>query len=171
MYKITEKYIEKEKKLKKRKEKILESDEYINWLEKYTEKRNKITSDESNDENIESLEALYLVIEDYAEENYIFPYKTTFGNYYTFKHNDKKYNIGYMSGQEVFFYCERTEEENKIDFKDVLEGKKQPSAELIKLKLNKLNLLINELSLTFPEENLVREVIKVYQKRNNSKGR
>lgn len=166
MNKISEKYIEKEKKLKQRKEKILESEEYINWLEKYTESKNKITSDE-----LESLEALYLVIEDYAEENYIFPSKTTFGSYYTVKHNDKKYNIGYMAGQEVFFYCEKTEEENIIDFKDVLEGKKQPKAELIKLKLKKLNLLVNELSLTFPEESLVREVKKVYQKRNNSKGR
>lgn len=171
MYKITEKYIEKEKKIKKRKEKILESEEYINWLEKYTEKRNKITSDESNDENIESLEALYLVIEDYAEENYIFPHKTTFGNYYTFKHNDKNYNIGYMVGQEVFFYCERTDEENILDFKDIQEEKKQPRAELIKLKLNKLNLLVNELSLTLPEERIKREISKVYKKRKNLKGK
>ena len=76
-----------------------------------------------------------------------------------------------MTGQGLFFYCERTEEESKIDFNDILEGKKQPSAELIKLKLDKLNLLVNELSLTFPEENLVREVIKIYQRRNSSKGR
>ena len=76
-----------------------------------------------------------------------------------------------MAGQEVFFYCERTDEENQLDFKDILEEKKQPSAELIKLKLNKLNLLVNELSLIVPEENLVREVSKVYQKNNNMKGK
>lgn len=171
MNKISEKYIEKERLLKQRKEKILESEEYISWLEEYTKEKNKITSDEPYDENIECLEALYLVIEDYAEENYIFPSKTTFGCYYTVEYNDQKFNIGYMTGQGLFFYCERTEEESKIDFNDILEGKKQPSAELIKLKLDKLNLLVNELSLTFPEENLVREVIKIYQRRNSSKGR
>lgn len=171
MNKISEKYIEKEKLLKQRKEKILESEEYISWLEEYTREKNKITTDEPYDENIESLEALYLVIEDYAEENYIFPSKTTFGYYYTVEYNDQKFNIGYMTGQGLLFYCERTEEESKIDFNDILEGKKQPSAELIKLKLDKLNLLVNELSLTFPEENLVREVIKIYQRRNSSKGR
>lgn len=171
MNKISEKYIEKEKLLKQRKEKILESEEYISWLEEYTREKNKITTDEPYDENIESLEALYLVIEDYAEENYIFPSKTTFGYYYTVEYNDQKFNIGYMTGQGLLFYCERTEEESKIDFNDILEGKKQLSTELIKLKLDKLNLLVNELSLTFPEENLVREVIKIYQRRNSSKGR
>lgn len=171
MYKITEKYIEKEKKLKQRKEEILESEEYINWIEEYTERKDKFTNDESHDENVEKLEALYLIIEDYAEENFVFPSKTTFGYYYTVKYNNVNYNIGYMAGQEVFFYCERTNEEDKMDFKDILEGKNRPSTELIKLKLNKLNLVLNELSLIFPEENLVREVSKVYQKRKNMKGR
>ena len=171
MYKITEKYIEKEKKIKQRKEEILESEEYINWLEEYTERKDKFTNDDSHDENVEKLEALYLIIEEYAEENFVFSSKTTFGHYYTIKYNNVNYNIGYMAGQEVFFYCERTNEENILDFKDILEGKKQPSTELIKLKLNKLNLLINELSLIFPEENLTREVSKVYQKRKNLKGR
>ena len=171
MSEVAQKYIEKEKLLKQRKEKILESEEYINWLEQYTRNKNKFTNDESHDENVESLEALYLVIEDYAEENYVFPSKTTFGNYYTVKYNGVDYNIGYMAGQELFFYCERTNEESIIEFKDIIEGKQKPNVELIKLKLNKLNLLVNELSLTFPEENLVREVTKVYQKRKNPKGR
>lgn len=171
MNSITERYIEREKKLKERKEKILESEDYINWLEEYTEGKNKFTSDESNDENVERLEALYLVIEDYAEENYVFPTKKTFGYYYTIKYNGVNYNIGFTNGQGAFFYCERTDEENILDFKDILEGKKMASAELIKLKLNKLNLLINELSLMLPEERLKREVTKVYQKRKNSKGR
>ena len=149
---LSEKYIEKEKKLKKRKERILENDEYMNWLEKYTESKHKFTYDDSRDENVESLEALYLVIEEYAEENYVFP------------------NIGYMAGQEVFFYCERTNDDNILDFEDILEGKKNPRAELIKLKLKELNLIINELSLTFPEEKIKREVSKVYQKRKNLKG-
>lgn len=168
---VSERYIEKEKINKKRKEKILESEDYISWLEEYTQKNNKFSNDESKEENVQSLEALYLVIEEYAEENYIFPYKTTFGYYYTVTYNNTNYNIGYNAGQGVYFYCEKTNEKSQINFKDILEGKKQPSEELIKLKLNKLNLLINELSLTLPEEYLKREVSKVYQKRNNSKGR
>ena len=76
-----------------------------------------------------------------------------------------------MVGQEVFFYCERTDEENILDFKDIQEEKKQPRAELIKLKLNKLNLLVNELSLTLPEERIKREISKVYKKRKNLKGK
>lgn len=167
---LSEKYIEKEKKLKKRKERILENEEYMNWLEKYTESKHKFTYDDSRDENVESLEALYLVIEEYAEENYVFPSETTFGSYYTVKYGDINYNIGYMAGQEVFFYCERTNDDNILDFEDILEGKKNPRAELIKLKLKELNLIINELSLTFPEEKIKREVSKVYQKRKNLKG-
>ena len=163
MNKITERLIEKEKTLKKRKEKILENEEYINWLEEYTESKDIFTNDEARDENVESLEALYLIIEKYAEDNYIFPSKNTFGYYYTVKYNNMNYNIGYIAGQEVYFYCERTNEEATINFKDILEGKKQLSTELIKLKLNKLNLLINELSLTLPEEYLKREVSKVYK--------
>lgn len=171
MSKIAEAYIKKEKKLKARKEKILENEEYINWLEEFTESKDKFTSDDSHDENVESLEALYLVIENYAEENYIFPAKTTFGHYYIVKYNSFNYKIGYMEGQEVYFYCERTDEENQLDFKDILEGKNIPGAELIKLKLNKLNLLLYELSLTLPEERLVNEVSRVYLKHKNTKGR
>ena len=162
---ISEKYIEKEKILKKRKEKILKSEDYLDWLEEYTEIKEKFTSDDSNDENVQSLEALYLVIEEYGEENYIFPSKTPFGCYYTVKYKDTNYNIGYMTGQGIFFYCEKTNEESQINFKDILEGKKQLSAELIKLKLNKLNILINELSITLPEEYLKREITKVYKRK------
>lgn len=162
---ILERYIEEEKINKKRKERILESEEYINWLEAYTQKKDKFTNDESNEENVQSLEALYLVIEEYGEENYIFPSETPFGCYYTVKYKDTNYNIGYMTGQGIFFYCEKTNEESQINFKDILEGKKQLSAELIKLKLNKLNILINELSITLPEEYLKREITKVYKRK------
>lgn len=168
---ILERYIEEEKINKKRKERILESEEYINWLEAYTQKKGKFTNDESNEENVQSLEALYLVIEEYAEENYIFPSKTPFGCYYTVKYKDTSYNIGYMTGQGIFFYCEKAEEESKLDFKNILEGKKELKTELLNLKLNKLNILLSELSLNLPEEYLKREVSKVYQKRKNSKGR
>ena len=66
MNKIAEGLIEKEKTLKKRKEKILENEEYINWLEEYTENKDIFTNDEARDENVESLEALYLIIEKYG---------------------------------------------------------------------------------------------------------
>lgn len=164
-------YKDKETINRKRKEKILENEEYIKWLEEYVKNKNNFTSDSSNEENVESLESLYLVIEEYAEENYIYPVEDIFGYHYTISYNKNNYNIGYMTGPETFFYCEKTTNESMIEFKDILTRKNNIKTELLKYKLKTLELLINELMLVLPEETIKKETNKIILKRKNSKGR
>ena len=86
---IRERFIENENQRKKRIERIKESPEYIEWLENYTEKYQCFTSDQfqfvnnkSNNEdreNTESLEALFIVIDEYARKNYLPSAKDNFG--------------------------------------------------------------------------------------------
>ena len=128
------------KTVQKQKEKILENEEYIKSLEECTTENEK-TIDRINGEN---LEPLFLVIEDYAEENYIYPIGDTFGWHYTISYNGNNYNIGFTRGQGTFFYCTRTEDESMLDFKDILEGKKSVKTDLIKLKLTKLEIIVND---------------------------
>ena len=166
-------------KLKEKKEQIKINEEYINWLDKFTGNKLLITSDmylfrknreNSMDiENVESLEALYYVISDYAKANYIMPEQEEFGNFYKITHNNNDYKIGYIAGQEVFFYCRKTKftkEKEIINFNDIIENKHSLGNDLIDLKMGELRLLLNELKLANVDESFIQEEVhKTYYKK------
>jgi len=130
--------------------------DYINWLEKYTEKKRMFTCDDHNCENdqhtrknIYELASFYSFIKKYAEENFIKPSKYQLGSYYSVKHN----NIGYHIGceQQPFglslIFCQRTPILNNfIEYSDIINNKPQKNTEHIKRQLKELADLITKMT-------------------------
>ncbi|MBR3198600.1 MAG: hypothetical protein IKG27_01140 [Bacilli bacterium] len=181
MDELIDRYHEMEEKSLKRRQRIKENEDYINWLDKYSENSPFMTNDiylfsdadetEENKENTECIEELFNVISEYAKQNYIMPEKDELGEYYKITHNTNDYKIGYAAGEEIFYYCSRTvfiegQRTNVIDFKDIIKNVKAPDAAVIELKMKKLRLLLTELKLAKIDEYFVKEeVSKAYTKR------
>lgn len=169
MTELMQRYLEREKERGKAKEKITDGLDYIKWLAEFTETHLYFTTDfrnEKNTENIESLDLLYEVIDNYARSNYKYPYKTNWGYFYVLEYEGNYYKIGYENRESQFYYCHRITEENyqAISFLDVIEGKIKPDAALIDFKLKELRLILTELRRVLPEEKMQLEVAKVYRK-------
>lgn len=145
------------------------NDDYINWLEKFTEKRdgfdtlalvyNADNYSEYDRENIENLETLYEVISEFAEKNYIVPTKTDLGNFYSIRHNDNGFYIGADWGQGVSFYCTRLDEveDNSLNYSDIVHNDKLPETIMKEQRLEELSLMIDKL---FNDDNIPVEVIE-----------
>ena len=142
------------KKLKK-KEKIKTNSDSISWLEKYTDKYPRFTDDEflfekkvknvNDKENVEDLGLLFEVINEYANNNYLYAIKDSgYAGHYNIKYHNIGYEIGCMVGQGTLFFCGRTEyiDDNFIDFEDILLNKKQPHVDDIGKKLEGLQTII-----------------------------
>ena len=131
---------------------------YIEWLEQFTEKHKSFSTDsfiydensltKEEKDNVELIEALYEIIDEYADNNYIKPKTTDFGNYYTIGYNNNSYIIGVDGGQGTSFYCERLDEykKNSLEYKHLMGGVKLPSTLLIDQKLDELVQLIERLN-------------------------
>ena len=112
------------KNFEEQKEKLLKNNDYMNWLENFTNRYPSFYEydwvlegcSEEDIQNIQNIDVLYEVIEDYAVENY---FKTTLENkgaFYLIKCNDVGYKVGMQFGNSKF-YCERTEvTEEAINF-------------------------------------------------------
>ena len=155
----------------KKEQEIKNGYEYIEWLEKYTKENPSFTNGSitnvKDKENVDNLETFYYTINNFAKKNYIYPTETTCGNFYIIKYEENHYKVGYIDNEETIFYCQsinEVEDENIVDFTDVLNNKISPTAELIKLKMMKLSLILSELELVMPEEKLHEEVEKMYRK-------
>lgn len=158
---------------------IIDSDEYINWLEKYTLKHPKFahddfifsikSKDEDTQDKIYNIKFLYQAIEKYADNNYIMATKTNCGQYYSIVHNNVGYNIGVMIGEETLYYCARTEKNNNyINFKDIQSSKTISSAELINKKMEEINNIIDiMLENNIPSETISQVTEKTIQKKLN----
>lgn len=133
--------------------KITSNQEYITWLNTFTitnpgfmSEDWLFSSERINKEDYENVTKIYLLFEAirrYATENYIYPYKYSFGEFYRIKSNDINYEIGTLEGPETLYYVNRITEERKgfeiktiIDFEDIINNKKQPNADEINKKLN-----------------------------------
>lgn len=135
--------------------KILNNDDYINWLEEFTLDNPKFYCDSwfSSSisspiikQNIQDISLLYEIIQNYAQENYINPILTVCGNYYQIKHNNIGYHLGIMTGPETIYYCMRSnEEENYIAFKDIQNNKKTQTSLFVNSKMKELTELINSM--------------------------
>ena len=145
------------------------SDDYINWLEKFTSKNggfdtlvltyNADKYSEFDRENIENLETLYEVISEFAEKNYKVPVDTDLGNFYSIRHNDNGFYIGADWGQGVSFYCTRLDEveEGALNYDDIVHNGKLPETMKKEQRLEELSLMIDKL---FNEDNIPLEVIE-----------
>ena len=133
------------------------SDKYINWLERFTQKNGGFDTlmlmhdadkySEYDKKNIENLETLYQVVDEFAIKNFIAPIETEFGQFYSIKHNDKGFYIGVDGGQGTSFYCTGlTEvEEDALNYSDVVQNIKLPETMRKEQELADLSLIIDRL--------------------------
>jgi len=151
---------------------ILEHDDYISWLKTFTMKYPDFSDDEwlyfpseiskNDNENVNDLNLLYEVVENYANKNYIEPTLCDFGNYYSIKHNNIGYDIGILISQGTLFFCRRCDEDKYfIEFRDIQTNKVQPHTNLINQKLEELTSLINNMI----EDDIPAEVISTHTKK------
>ena len=139
------------------KENMIFSTDYIDWLESFTDEHGSFSTETFLDnprelsqidkKNIRLLEALYEVTDEYADNNFITPTFTDFGNFYSIKHNDVGYFIGFDSGQETIFYCTRLDapEKDALEYKHLMSGVKLPSTVQAEDKLEELSKMIESL--------------------------
>lgn len=152
-----------------RKKKLIESDEYILWLQNFTTIyesfgdddwiycKNEISSKDL--ENVGYLHLLYDIIDKYARENYISATPCPFENSYSIMFSGVGYNIRQLIGQGTFTICIRVHidnEDNFINFEDIKSNKKCDEAVVIDEKLQELSGSIKKL---VKEENVPRDAI------------
>ena len=134
---------------------IMSGTKYIKWLIQFTEDKEGFSDedwlyfpDEINDtdrSNVEMLRLFYEGIEEYANNNYIYPTPCDFGNYYKVKFNKFGFEIGVLAGQGTVFFCNKAPIENEkdfIDFYNVMIGKKQNNTDQIRASLDSLSQMV-----------------------------
>lgn len=149
------------------KEKILQNDDYMKWLEKFTNRYPSfyeydwvLTGCTKEDEqNIKQIGFLYEVVEEYAEANYFNATATKQGIYYQIKYNGVSYKVGFTSSSSKF-YCERTEPmKMAIDFRYIQRNIKHSHAYFIESELYHIANSINRLmKLGMESENIKEEL-------------
>ena len=171
---ILEKMMEKAKQKIDFRDSLRANTDYIDWLVNFTNMgggfdTSVLTYDGSkfngiDKKNIENIETLYEVINEFAEKNYLVPHLVEFGNYYSIKYNDIGFYVGVDFGQGTSFYCTRLDEVEKdaIDYKVLVHNTKLPETESKEKKLEELSEMIIGL---LTEDNVPGEVIekKIYE--------
>ena len=115
MSKQTDSYIQQYIRKKDRMKELVLSQEYIKWLEKFTKKHPTFDDKEwlyfpekiSKEDNamVELLSEFFGVIEDFADNYYIYPNGQAHEEYYTIEYNGKRYEIGVVVGQGAICFC------------------------------------------------------------------
>ena len=150
--KWVDEYIAKERSKRAIIKGMVSNTEYVEWLYQFTQDKDSFSDNEwlyfpekisqSDRKNVEKLSLFYEIIEEYAEENYIYPTPCDFGNFYRVKSNDFGFEIGVLIGQGTVFFFNKSSLENDkvfIDFHDVITGKKQNNVDTINDALNSLS--------------------------------
>lgn len=140
---------------------LVSDNTYILWLENFTNIYPKFTDDlhehypdklSSVDcQNISDLYLFFQGIDNYASQNFIASETEEIGfenEYYLIVYNDICYQIGTVSGQGTFAYCDRikTTSEKVINFNDVIANKQQKNKKIITEKLKLLSDIVQELN-------------------------
>ena len=133
--------------------KLIRDDKFISWLEMYTMdsplffynasayKLNR--NDKKNFNNIAFLEIFYMIVNEYAENNYICMTPSAFGKCYQISNNNIGYEIGKIVDKNIIFYCKRTDvKDGFISYDDIKNNRKQDNVDIIEEKLEILSNLI-----------------------------
>ena len=145
---------------------------YAEWLTDFLETHNKIdTEDIKYSSNgfapkdaayIYNIDRFFTSIEEYANNNHLYPVRVDYGAYFYIMINEKMYKVGVDAGQGVSFYVKPNDDENvknHIYLEDIVYNKKRPGVDNINDKLNNLKNLILELHEdNVPEESINRAV-------------
>lgn len=100
----------------------------------------------SNTEYIKLL-LFFKDIEKYASDNHIYPIRTDIGCFYRVRLDEIGLEIGYDYVEDTSFHCDRViveNEEDFINFNDILTNKKQNNIDKISKNLELLSMIIND---------------------------
>ena len=152
-----EKMKEQDRKKQEFRTSLAYSTDYIDWLEKFTQRFGSFSTDtflyndellsEQDKENVFHLESFFEEIYDYAEENYLPHHQVSYGIYYPIEHNGVGYSIGIDYGQGCMFYCDRLDcpDEDAIEYKHIMSSVKLPNTIFLDSKLDELVQVIEQL--------------------------
>lgn len=153
--KWVEKYIAKEKVKREKIKSMMSNTAYIEWLNKFTQDKDRFSDNEwlyfpekiseSDRENVEKLCLFYEGIDEYSQQNYIYPIPCEFGDFYRVKLNDFCFEIGVLVGQGTLFFFKKAsleDEKEFIDFNDIMIGKKQYNVDQINDTLDHLSSIV-----------------------------
>lgn len=149
------------------KEKILQNDDYMKWLEKFTNRYPSFYEydwvltgcTEEDKKNIKNIGFLYEVVEEYAEANYFYPKFIDQEVCYQIKYNGVGYKLGFTKINSKF-YCEKIESmKMAIDFRYIQRNIKHSHAYFIESELYHIANSINRLmKLGMESENIKEEL-------------
>lgn len=137
---------------------IVADNVYMLWLEKFASihpifsddtwlyEPNAISKEDS--ENVAELCSFFNGLSEYAEKNFLPIYSEDFTTYVYIKFNDIGYEIGLISGQGTYAYCQRIDispDKVFIDFNDIVADRKQPHVDGVDETLNTISNLIEQL--------------------------
>ena len=134
------------KKINKKEETIKElmsNTDYMEWIISFTRDKSAFSSNdwvhfnhelsEYDKENFNKLCLFYEGLDKYAIENNIMPIISDSGNYYNVEYDNYAFEIGFMAGQGIVFYCGRTiADKSTIDFNDIVSYENEKVRQLIK---------------------------------------
>lgn len=155
--KSVQEMIEKNKKEKEIIEQLFSNKDYIQWLIDFTkDKEGFFDSDwdysseklsDSNKIKVNNLALFFNGIYNYAKKNYIYPLPRALGEYYQIKIDDIGFEVGYITGQGISFYCKRIPllGDNFIDFMGIVNNKEQDYVKYIDSNMEKLSNMIIDL--------------------------
>lgn len=138
--------------------KIVRNEEYMLWLESFTNQHSSFCDDFYQDANssvnkndvgnVKSLNILFTAVKNYADDNFIKPFVYSVGEYYNIKFNSNIYQIGILNWEGTLYFCDRTKNCDKgiIDFENIKNYKKNQNIDLIKMRLQMLSELIEIMS-------------------------
>lgn len=157
----------------KAKRAIVESDNYILWLTEFTKEHPLFSTDDwiytpnliskEDNDNVNDLELLFSIIEEYADINYFPLGETQWGGFYLIKYNDVGFKIEVASGQGTVFACQRIEEgiDDFIDFRLIMKNEELESTNEIRSEFAKLEKKIEKLSKKVPDIIIRHELLKI----------
>ncbi len=149
------KYIEKENARNEEIKIMMANQSYLEWLTQFTKDKEGFSDEDwlyfperikdSDKANVEKLGLFYDGIDNYAQQNYIYPLPCEFGNFYKIRLNEIDFEIGMLVGQGTVFYCKKVKVENEqefIDFNDIMTNKKQEQVAKINTILESLSNMV-----------------------------
>lgn len=160
--------------------KIMSSTDYIEWLDRFTQNIGGFSDDnwlycpekidDEDRKKVENLGLFYEGIREYAKRQFINPTPCKHGDYFKIRLNDVGFEISMLGDQRnIVYFCKRvsiTDEEEFIDFNDILINKNQDQTDQIKESLISLSNMIKDVyksgvpidSITDTFENTIEEI-------------
>lgn len=138
---------------------IISDDKFMQEVSVKLKDKEGLFSDEDNDE-ISKLELFYRGISNYAYDNFVYPNRAGYHEFYNIKYNDKFYRVGVVRGQGIYFYIKNNKiSDNYILFDDIVNNRRLEKARDIDNKMAKIKYLIDSLFGCGVSVDVIREVI------------